>query len=78
MLKITLRAARESCGYTKEEVAEHCGMPIKAFNEIEDDSMDTPISIIRKTLCLYGISAELIYFGTESDCIKHNRSNPQE
>lgn len=75
MFQITLRAARESCGYTQEEVAEYCGVSTRVLEKIEIDSQDAPISVVRKALSLYGVSSKLIYFGTESDCIVHNKQD---
>jgi len=73
MFQITLRAARLSCGYTPEEVAKHCGITVKAYEKIEKDSGKVKLGILLGLLKLFGVSADLIYFGTEADCIKHNR-----
>ena len=40
MFQITLRAARISCGYTVEEVAEYCGVTIDKLNEFENNCKD--------------------------------------
>ena len=74
MFQIALRTVRESCGYSIEAVSAYCGILPNTLNEIEINSTDAPLSIIRKILSLYNVSAKLIYFGTELDCIEHNKS----
>jgi len=73
MFQFTLRAARVSCGYTVEEVARHCGIPVHAFNDLEIDSGQMQFSLMQKLTNLYGVSQDLIYFGVEVDCIERNR-----
>ena len=77
MFKITLRTARELNGYTVEEVAECSGIPIGALSKYEVDSEWMPLSLISKVLTLYGVSSSLIYFGTEHNCVTHNRKPPR-
>ena len=74
MFKISLRVARELSGYTAEEAAGNCGIPIYTLNKFETDSGQMPIKLISKILSLYKISSSLIFFGTIEDCIKHNHN----
>jgi len=73
-MQFTLRVIRGLNGYTQEEVALYCGVPISTLDELETDSGIMPISLISKLLTLYKVSSSIVYFGTESDCIKRNRS----
>ena len=68
MFKITLRAARESCGYTVEEVARHCGVSVKIICEVELDSSEIAYSLLFKIIDLYNIAPDHAYLGLESDC----------
>ena len=74
MFKITLRTARNSCGYTEEEVTAYSGLSVDTLSKYEADSEWMPLSLISKILTMYGTSSNLIYFGTEASCIKYNRS----
>lgn len=73
MFKITLRVARESCGYTVGEVAEYCGISVHTFNDLEIDSGQMQFPLMQKLINLYRVPLDLVYFGTEVDCIKRNR-----
>lgn len=72
MFKISLKTARESCGYTAEEVAEYCGIPCGDYDKVEIDPSQIQLSLICKIVTLYGAPLSLIYPGTEADCINHN------
>ena len=73
MFQITLRAARISCGYTVEEVAEYCGVTTRVLNDLEIDSGQMQFLLMQKLTNLYRVPLDLVYFGTEVDCIKRNR-----
>ena len=74
MFQISLKTARELSGYTADEVAKYCGVSTEVYNKIEIDPSQIQLSFIFKIVTLYGASLNLIYPGTETDCIKHNRS----
>lgn len=74
MFKISLKAARELSGYTVEEVAGYCGIPVDVYSKIETDPSQTQLSLIYKIVTAYGVSLSLIYPGTDTGCIKHNQS----
>ena len=73
MFKISLKVARELSGYTVEDVAKYCGVSISNLSKIEIDSGWIQFSLMQKLTNLYGVPLDLIYFGTEVDCIEHNR-----
>lgn len=60
MLKITLRVARESCGYTVEEVSEYCLVPVAIYHVYEKDPGVIPKNIACKIKKLFGIMLEAI------------------
>lgn len=74
MFQFTLRAARISCGYTVEEVANKCGVSAKTISKCEENAAKIGILLIFKIARLYGVSTDDIYCGPESECIKHNRA----
>lgn len=74
MFKITLKMARKLSELSVEEVAGYCGIPIDVYSKIETDPSQTQLSLIYKIVTTYGVPLDLIYPGTEADCIKHNRS----
>ena len=74
MFKITVRTARNSCGYAEEEVAKYCCISVDTLLEHEADSKWMSLSLICKILTMYGTSSSLIHFGTEADCIEYNKS----
>ena len=73
MFKITLRAARISCGYTVEEVAEYCGVTTDKLNEFENDCKGMPISIGLKISNLYNLPPSAIFIGSETEYISGHR-----
>lgn len=73
MFQFTLRAARISCGYSLKEVARYCEVSVGTISRYEKDNGTLPLHLILKLSLLYGGSLDLIYFGSEADCIKHNR-----
>lgn len=73
MFQVTLRVARELNGYTKEETAQYCGVSTNTINELENNSGQVAYELLLMILKLYSVSPELIYFGSEAECIKHNR-----
>jgi transcriptional regulator with XRE-family HTH domain len=73
MLKITLRMAREMNGYTMEDAAERFCMITDNYSIIEDDPGQIMLGLICKIAAFYGVPMNIIYPGTESECIEHNR-----
>ena len=73
MFQFTLRAVRLSCGYSVKEVAEYCDVSVHTIRRYEKDSGTLPLQLILKLSLFYGVSMDLIYAGSEADCIKHNR-----
>jgi len=61
MFKITLRAARISCGYTIDEVAMSCGINIDSYRRYESDPGLMPASIAYRVRKLLQIPLDLIY-----------------
>lgn len=73
MFQFTLRAARISCGYSVKEVANYCEVSVNIIRRYEKDSTTLPLHLILNLSFLYGVSVDQVYFGSEADCIKHNR-----
>ena len=71
--KVTLRAARESHGYTVEEVAKYCRISTKKMEALELDSDHITYEILAKLTRLYAIPLDYIHFGKNEDCYKFNR-----
>lgn len=72
-----LRSIRINHGYTIEEVAEKLNLSVEDVEAYEKDSGDVPISIGAKICRLFKIGFEDIHWGTETECIEHNRKNAQ-
>jgi len=60
MFQITLKTARESCGYTQEEVANYCMIRIGEYIKMEIYTVTIPSDILRKIRKLYGIPLDFI------------------
>ncbi len=60
---ITLRAARICRGYTLEEVAIICGIPISTLEAFEYNCEDMPASLAYQLSSIYNISWDWIYIG---------------
>jgi len=73
MLKITLKDVRERRGYTKNEVARHCGIMVETYHNIEINPSKIPLSIASKIALFLGVQLSIIFPGSLEDCIKHNR-----
>jgi DNA-binding XRE family transcriptional regulator len=69
-LRITLRAARVSSGYTTEEAAKCINISPTKLCEYERDSGEMTLSTAIHILKLYRFSIDTIYFGNESEFIK--------
>lgn len=67
-MRVTLRAARISCGYTAEQVAKHCGVSVELINELEINSNEITYNLFLKMTDLYQITPDHVYLGLESDC----------
>ena len=65
--KITWRAARVNRGYNQAEVAELSGKNIDTVTKYEKDSTEIPYSLMQTWLDLYGVPADIIFCGLESD-----------
>ena len=66
-MKFTLRAARANVGLTQKEAATLFDIHLNSLIKYENDSTNVPLSFFRKIESIYGISADLIYFGKEQD-----------
>ena len=73
MFHITLRAIRESCGYTIDEAAKHCGISAQEMAKYEKNPGEMMCSTAMKIRRLYPVPLDFIYAGTEEDCAKRNR-----
>jgi len=67
MLVLTLRAARVRRGLKVREVAEKTGKSIDTISRYERDSTNIPRALMEQLLELYGVGADQIFFGKESD-----------
>ena len=67
MLVLTLRAARVRRGLRIREVAGATGRSIDTISRYERDSTDIPRSLMEQLLELYGVGADQVFFGPESD-----------
>lgn len=75
MFQITLRHARESCGYSIEDAADNLGVTIDALKGYENDTSLIPVKTISKINLLYNVPLMLIFIGTEDNCVLNNRKN---
>jgi len=75
MFQVTLRTARELCGYSLEDVSEYCGVAISAFEKYEKNTELIPIKVLSKIKLLFNVPLGLIYIGNESECVAHNKEN---
>ncbi len=73
MFQITLRTARELCGYTIEDILKYSKLSLEACMELEGNTELLDVSHLRMIKKLLPISLDLIYIGKETDCINHNR-----
>lgn len=76
--QFTLKAARICCGYSVKEVAKKCNVRPITITKYEEDPRDISFDLLTKLLDLYRVPADLIYFGTELECIMHNRAGVAE
>lgn len=67
MLMLTLRAARVNRGLALKEVAAETGKSPETINRYERDSTNIPRSLMEQLLRIYGVDADHIFFGRESD-----------
>ncbi len=75
MFQITLRNARESCGYSIGEAAECLGVTIDTLKVYENDTSLVPVKTISKINLLYNVPLMLIFIGTEDNCVLNNRKH---
>lgn len=74
-MQIPLRQARELCGCTLEKAAILTHLSIETIDGYEIDFEDVPLCDRVTLLKLYGASSQLVFPGTEADCIKANIKN---
>lgn len=55
MFQITLRTARESCGYTVKRVATYCGVSSRTIRKYENNSFNLPLYLIIQLSELYEV-----------------------
>lgn len=67
MFTITLKEARESKGYSIEEIAVACGVSIEDIKHYERDTRKMPFNLARKLKRLLHINICQIHIGLESD-----------
>lgn len=67
IFQITLRAIRISCGYTGDEVARCCDVPVGDINKAEIDSSEMAYSLLSKMADLYKVAIDRIYLGPEGN-----------
>lgn len=65
MFQITLEAARIACGYTIEQVANHCRVESNIIREFEVDCTEMPIDLACKVSKIYDISLDDLYIGKQ-------------
>ena len=61
MSKITLRSAREACGYSVKEIANYCGLTEDCYKSYEEDFGKTPARIVFAIRSLLKIRLDHIY-----------------
>ena len=64
---LTLRAARTNIGLNRKEAAKLFNIHHETLANYEADSSNVPHSFFIKIEPIYGIAANLIYFGKEAD-----------
>lgn len=74
-MQFTMRAVRVSCGYAEDEVARYCGVSTETINELEIDSGQIDYNLLSKLINLYGVTLDLIYLGSETDCRQKHRND---
>ena len=71
--QITLRAARVNRGMTLKKASELASKSVDTLMKYERDSTDIPRDLMMRLLALYDLSADVVFFGRESDFIgKYN------
>lgn len=66
-MKMTLRAARVNSGLTLVTASKELSINKDTLWRYEKDSSDIPRSLLMKIVDLYGINANDIFFGKESE-----------
>lgn len=74
MFQVTLKTARESCGITIKQAANHCSLSDIEYEQIEQNTELATVGMLKKLKSLYNdIPLDLIHIGYEADCTEHNR-----
>jgi hypothetical protein len=72
---LTLREARLNNKLTLKEVSAKTGISVRTLTRMELDCSRSKLDNILILLKLYGVSADHVFFGKESDCLKRNNEN---
>jgi transcriptional regulator with XRE-family HTH domain len=61
-----IKALRDACGYTEEEVAEAIGIDVEAYKGYETNAANVPISVIYSLAKMYNVDFSEIMTGTSA------------
>lgn len=56
-----IRAARQSCRLTQQELADQCHVAVKSVQKIENGTMNPSFDILRPIVRRLGISGDLLF-----------------
>ena len=62
-----IRAARQSCRLTQQELADQCHVAVKSVQKIENGTMNPSFDILRPIVRRLGISGDLLFYPELSD-----------
>lgn len=62
-----IRAARQSCRLTQQELADQCHVAVKSVQKIENGTMNPSFDILRSIVRRLGISGDLLFYPELSD-----------
>lgn len=77
-LKISLQAARVNAGFTQKEAAEALGIPASTLGGWEKNSTKLSYIEAHRLAKLYGISPDLLFFGTKNELIRYLKSQSKK
>lgn len=73
-MQITLRAARVNAGLTLVEAAKLFGINKDTLSKYERDSSNVPRKFFIKIEEVYGVPVDNIFFGSESEFFRKNKT----
>lgn len=62
-----IRAARQACDLTQQELADQCHVAVKTVQKIENGTMNPSFDILRPIVRRLGISGDILFYPELSD-----------